>query len=236
MANDNRSPLSASRTAPMRRPPNTGDVSARAGHIYCDKAPGQSLLAAPVYALFMHGEREPDAARLNDAAYVITLASVALPGALAVWVLHTLLLAFGARAAWAVAVALGYGLATMAWPYSTMLFGHQLVAALLLFAFALLQRDDARAMTRVACAGLCLGLACMVEYQAVLGALAGYMGGKVNDALEWFYNIFTSIPYILLVLTFAVSTITLASGRATVLHGTVHLVVFAAFLFLSVVP
>ncbi|MCC6707128.1 MAG: hypothetical protein IT492_06130 [Gammaproteobacteria bacterium] len=151
---------------------NTGDVSARAGHIYCDKAPGQSLLAAPVYALFMHGEREPDAARLNDAAYVITLASVALPGALAVWVLHTLLLAFGARAAWAVAVALGYGLATMAWPYSTMLFGHQLVAALLLFAFALLQRDDARAMTRVACAGLCLGLACMVEYQAVLGALA----------------------------------------------------------------
>jgi Ca2+:H+ antiporter len=41
---------------------------------------------------------------------------------------------------------------------------------------------------------------------------------------------------VLLVLTFAVSTITLASGRATVLHGTVHLVVFAAFLFLSIVP
>lgn len=41
---------------------------------------------------------------------------------------------------------------------------------------------------------------------------------------------------VLLLLTFAVSTITLASGRATVLHGTVHLVVFAAFLFLSIVP
>lgn len=41
---------------------------------------------------------------------------------------------------------------------------------------------------------------------------------------------------VLLFLTFAVSTITLASGRATVLHGTVHLVVFAAFLFLSIVP
>jgi Ca2+:H+ antiporter len=41
---------------------------------------------------------------------------------------------------------------------------------------------------------------------------------------------------VLLVLTFAVSIITLASGRATVLHGTVHLVVFAAFLFLSIVP
>jgi oligopeptide transport system permease protein len=37
----------------------------------------------------------------------------------------------------------------------------------------------------------------------VLGALAGYWGGRVNDFLEWFYNIFTSIPYILLILAFA---------------------------------
>jgi peptide/nickel transport system permease protein len=37
----------------------------------------------------------------------------------------------------------------------------------------------------------------------VLGALSGYLGGKVGDALEWFYNIFTSIPYILLILAFA---------------------------------
>jgi peptide/nickel transport system permease protein len=36
-----------------------------------------------------------------------------------------------------------------------------------------------------------------------LGAMAGYWGGKVNDILEWFYNIFTSIPYILLILAFA---------------------------------
>ena len=36
-----------------------------------------------------------------------------------------------------------------------------------------------------------------------LGAMAGYWGGKVNDFLEWFYNIFTSIPYILLILAFA---------------------------------
>ena len=40
----------------------------------------------------------------------------------------------------------------------------------------------------------------------------------------------------LLALTFAVSIITMASGRATILHGTVHLVVFAAFLFLSIAP
>lgn len=41
---------------------------------------------------------------------------------------------------------------------------------------------------------------------------------------------------VLLFLTLLVSTITLASGRATVLQGAVHLVLFAAFLFLAIVP
>lgn len=41
---------------------------------------------------------------------------------------------------------------------------------------------------------------------------------------------------VLLALTFVVGTLTLGSGRATVLHGAVHLVVFGAFLFLAVVP
>lgn len=40
----------------------------------------------------------------------------------------------------------------------------------------------------------------------------------------------------MLVLTFLVSITTLAGGRATVLHGVVHLVLFATFLFLAVVP
>ncbi len=41
---------------------------------------------------------------------------------------------------------------------------------------------------------------------------------------------------VLLVLTFAVATITLGTGRTNVLKGAVHLVIFAAFLFLSLVP
>lgn len=41
---------------------------------------------------------------------------------------------------------------------------------------------------------------------------------------------------VLLALTLVVSTMTLASGRATVLQGAVHLVIFAAFLFLAIVP
>lgn len=37
----------------------------------------------------------------------------------------------------------------------------------------------------------------------ILGAVAGYFGGWVDDILNWFYNIFTSIPYLLLVLAIA---------------------------------
>ena len=37
----------------------------------------------------------------------------------------------------------------------------------------------------------------------MLGAAAGYWGGWANDLLEWVYNVFTSIPYILLILAFA---------------------------------
>ncbi|MDR5783634.1 ionic transporter y4hA [Caballeronia sp. LZ065] len=41
---------------------------------------------------------------------------------------------------------------------------------------------------------------------------------------------------VMLALTLIVSVITLGTGRSTVLQGVVHLVIFAAFLFLSVVP
>jgi oligopeptide transport system permease protein len=37
----------------------------------------------------------------------------------------------------------------------------------------------------------------------VLGAFAGYFGGRTDDFLEWLYNVFTSIPYILLIFALA---------------------------------
>jgi Ca2+:H+ antiporter len=41
---------------------------------------------------------------------------------------------------------------------------------------------------------------------------------------------------VLLVLTFLVASITLTAGRTHVLLGAVHIVIFAAFLFLALVP
>jgi oligopeptide transport system permease protein len=37
----------------------------------------------------------------------------------------------------------------------------------------------------------------------VLGALSGFFGGKIGDFLEWLYNVFTAIPFILLIFAFA---------------------------------
>ena len=41
---------------------------------------------------------------------------------------------------------------------------------------------------------------------------------------------------LLLALTLFIGVVTLGTGRTTVLQGIVHLVMFAAFLFLAVVP
>jgi len=37
----------------------------------------------------------------------------------------------------------------------------------------------------------------------ILGAIGGYFGGRIGDFLEWVYNVFTAIPYILLVFALA---------------------------------
>ncbi|MET3137865.1 peptide/nickel transport system permease protein [Undibacterium sp. GrIS 1.2] len=37
----------------------------------------------------------------------------------------------------------------------------------------------------------------------LFGAISGYFGGRVDDLFNWFYSIFTSIPYLLLILSVA---------------------------------
>jgi peptide/nickel transport system permease protein len=49
----------------------------------------------------------------------------------------------------------------------------------------------------------------------LLGAKAGYYGGWVDDFLNWVYSVFTSIPYLLLVL--AIAAVLNQKGAATVI-------------------
>ncbi len=57
----------------------------------------------------------------------------------------------------------------------------------------------------------------------ILGALAGYFGGAVDDFLEWVYNVFTAIPYILLV--FALAAVLKSGPLAKVFGGGIWTVV-----------
>jgi hypothetical protein len=145
---------------------NTGDYARIGDRSYSDKAPGLSLLAVPVHALFaaagarggvldraVQGAASgaalaptlrpegsgllPDKVRFALALTVATVCVVALPSALFGAVFFRFLVACGARVAAALAATLLYGLGTIACVYAGAFYAHQLVAALSFAAFAL---------------------------------------------------------------------------------------------------
>jgi hypothetical protein len=159
---------------------NTGDKAQRGDHWFTDKAPGLSWLAVPAYAV-VHRLR-PQAVVAGS--YLGTVLAVALPSALAAVQLFGLGRLVGLSAAWSAGISCAYALATLAFPYSTIFYGHQLSAALGLGAFALVWKRR-----WPVAAGLLLGLAVCVDYTSVilaavvsayaLARLGGKRGGLV---------------------------------------------------------
>jgi len=157
---------------------NTGDRAYRDGHYYCDKAPGLSFAAVPVYAAVypLAGEGRLRGRFVSRAAWLATVWAVALPSAAAVVMLALLGEVLGLRPPWRAALALAYAFATLAFPYATLFYGHQLAAALLVLAFGLLMRARWRGATpgvgRLVAVGALLGAAVTVEYPAALAVAA----------------------------------------------------------------
>ncbi len=168
---------------------NTGDKACRgpsgrcvkAGpkdHYYCDKAPGASWLAMPMYALVygVAGSDEPSDGYLAVAAYLSSVFAVALPSALAVVSMFWLFGLMGISRRGSVGLALGYGLATLAFPYATLFYGHQLTAALLVLGFVALVRERQSGVTlgpaKLILVGLALGLSVVVEYPSAVPLIA----------------------------------------------------------------
>lgn len=177
---------------------NTGDYAKYNGHYYSDKAPGTSFLAVPVYAAVRpllqtapvqqlierigssaaFGETlRPDGSGLaTDKVYfalvlmIVSLVTVAVPAALLGVVLYRFLALFGLGAGWRMVIALIYGLATPAFPYSNAFIGHQQVAAMLFgsfwMAFLIGQRRLSPRWSLVI--GVLLGWTLITEYPAAL--------------------------------------------------------------------
>src|SRR5204863_4962338 len=131
---------------------STGDVSAGAGgHIYINKAPGVSFLAAVPYAIF----RDP---------WATTAATCGVCGALIAVVLYLHgRRKYDARPRDALAIALAIAFGTIVFAYSTMLFAHVPAALFLLLAVVLIERHPFAA-------GVAAGLSTLCFY--VCGAAA----------------------------------------------------------------
>jgi hypothetical protein len=140
-------------------------------------------MAVPPYAAF-HAVGGRD---LAWGAWLSTLFAVGVPSAIACVFLAGLLRAWGVRDGPSYAVAAAWALATLAWPYGTLLYGHQTVASLLVIGFALVAMPRARGETPtprvLAIAGFVLGAAVVVEYPAALACLA--IGAYATWAYGW---------------------------------------------------
>jgi hypothetical protein len=136
---------------------NTGDVSRFGGHLYANKAPGLSFLAAIPYALLRAVESgdpsQPFLLTLN--VYLCSLFVIALPAALIPALLYRFARLRDIDARWAALVALTIALGTQLLPYGTVLMIAVPSAMLLLFALT---------SPRDALAGLALGVATSMNY------------------------------------------------------------------------
>lgn len=145
------------------------DIAKRDGHYYTDKAPGSSILGAPVYAIAR--ALTPGAQWTATDVLALLRRALMLPVALfGLFALHRLLLALGVSAASAALASVAWPLATTALHYAGALLGHHLVAVALVVSvwLAVLGRaaQGARAVALLLGAGALAGIAGLVEYQA----------------------------------------------------------------------
>ncbi len=139
---------------------NTGDLARAGGHVYSNKSPALSWLAAIPYAILYAIERAAgvdtsaiEAIAFN--AYICTILCVAIPGALIPLMLYRYGRTSGFSAPWTACIALTAALGTLLLPYSTIFMLHVTSGALLLFSLT---------ASRPVAAGLSAGMATAMNY------------------------------------------------------------------------
>lgn len=118
---------------------NTGDVAIANGHIYSNKSPAMSWIAAIPYAALhaletSRGANPGDATLLTINAWLCSLLCVALPAAIIPPMIFVYARRRGIDARWAAIVAASSVLATQILPYATIFMLHAPSAALLVYA------------------------------------------------------------------------------------------------------
>jgi hypothetical protein len=159
------------------------------GHLRSDKAPGQPLLAVPVYlAGRAVGADSAVHARENGdlGLWWVTLWSATVPFVILVALMFLVAERFVGRNV-ALAVALLLGLSTMMLPHSVNLYAHDLAALFGFGAWLVLERDPI-STRRAVVGGALAGTAVLTEYESliILLALAGYLLVRHRARSGWF--------------------------------------------------
>ena len=152
---------------------HTRDRARVGADYYTDKQPGYSLLAVPSYAIARGvGAIPPHPLDVKGPKlpywpgdYWATLGVSGVMTALCGAVLAAMAQGLGCGPRRAALVGLAYGLATPAYVYATLAYGHQATACLLLLSLAFLETTNRR-WARSIPAGLCASFASVVEIQA----------------------------------------------------------------------
>jgi hypothetical protein len=178
--------------------PLTIDKSYRDGKFYCDKAPGVSFVAMLPYALMNAADRvfrlDPHARPVEWVRlHMIVIVTSVIAGALAAWFLYQSLLLLGTTPLTAGLCTFGYALGTLAFPFSTVLFGHETAAAYIAASFWLLLRWRTTGFTprRLAILGFVWMMSIITEYPtALLVACQGiYLltleRGRIGRVIAW---------------------------------------------------
>jgi 4-amino-4-deoxy-L-arabinose transferase-like glycosyltransferase len=148
----------------------TGDKALYNGHYYSDKAIGTAVLGVPVYTVL---SKLPGSGIEKYSLYLITLFVVSVPSAGLSLLLYQLMRVLGGSCIWALILTLIYSFGTLAFPFSTMLFGHQLAATFAFAAFFVLVKARLRSAPfssrwLLFIAGALAGLAVLSEYPVIL--------------------------------------------------------------------
>lgn len=155
----------------------TIDKGYKSRKFFADKAPGVSLLATAPFAVMRGADRvfgiDPDArATQLSKLYFLTLLFAGAAGVGCAVYLRRLAMLLGCSERSSELVAFAYAFGTIAFPFSTVLFGHQFAALILIASFVrLLEAHEAGALARprtMAWLGALWSLAIVVEYPTAL--------------------------------------------------------------------
>jgi hypothetical protein len=205
---------------------NTGDKAYFDGHYFTDKSIGPSLVALPFYAVFKlvattpfvqsiieNGENlgrfsetlnpagqgyRPQAMYEGMALTFMTFFAVSVPSALLGVVLFLFAARFARRDAYAFVLALIYGLATPAFPYSNVLFQHQFSAFGAFVGFFLLWRViyEQANIRWLWLVGVLFGFVAITEYPVVpfVGLIFLWAAYKIPNRLALYRVVVGAIP------------------------------------------